>query len=45
MAQEKRELRLFVWVTKEEKEKITTKAKKLGLRVGAYIRFMALNKK
>lgn len=42
MANEKRERRIFLRVTEEERKKITAKAKALGLRVGTYIRFMAL---
>lgn len=42
MANEKRERRIFLRVTEEEKKKIMAKAKACGLRIGTYIRFMAL---
>lgn len=40
MANEKRDKRLFIRVTEEEKRQIEIKAKKMGLRVSTYLRFL-----
>lgn len=45
MANEKRDDRLFMRVTPEEKEVIKKKAKAMGLRVSTYLRLLLLRGK